>query len=225
MIRVSRFSVWILGLAKNFPELCQPPLENLHLVNYFLLYGPISLLYLGTLGYFPAVGTLGREIVFLLYGKHVSVLGGSVYKSSGWSFLTLPILQVKYIGQARYDGPVQNIVVALREYFGGESLLRGRVSVLAVLGKELNMIDPKHFSFVENCDASSSDMGSVSMMVEPEEIWKELMKSPAFASNWGGKVVPSLPLMPVYRGTSLITNLPPYHDSTIVLLSGPYLVL
>ena len=87
------------------------------------------------------------------------------------------------------------------------------------------MIVPKHFSFVENCDASSSDMGSVSMMVEPEEIWKALMKSPAFASNWGGKVVPSPPRMPVYRRTSLITNLPLYHDSIIVLHSGSYLVL
>ena len=93
-----------------------------------------------------------------------------VYNSSNWSFLTLSKFQVKYIGEARYDGPVQNIVVALREYFGGESLLCRRVSVLAVLGEELNMIDPKHFLFVENCDACSSDMGSVSMMVKPEEI-------------------------------------------------------
>ena len=53
---------------------------------------------------------------------------------------------------------------------------------------QLNMVAPEHFTLLENCRVGSPELGSMSMMVEPIDIWRTLMKGRAFSDNFGGKV-------------------------------------
>ena len=92
------------------------------------------------------------------------------------------------MGESRYDGPVHNIVESLRPFFAGESILLNRKHGVPVLISQLIMVAPEHFTFLENCRVGSPDLGSMSVMVEPIEIWRSLMKGWAFSDNFSGKV-------------------------------------